>query len=264
MREVDLEKLKAQIPETEFTRLHQSDVLFRMSHSREYARALWNFTVAMMDAECDDLATAYEVISTSKDLTHLCGFHKLRFDACRWAQLRWFLTRVWQNQEMLSLKPQLKSYIEFLVENSKIRAGKYSRPIGLIKSYGGRGWLPWRTEDWYADRYESRRRSRPAPLTEFWPYITGSPTDEHDLLLAVDGLVPRFFPNDVRSDICQEMIVAILSGDTTLENLRDGRVNYINELLKQMPSKYGHLSLDAPLSAATEYVTVGETVRAHC
>lgn len=246
MREIQLEKLKAQLPERDFDVLHAYDPWFRLSHSAGYAKALWNFTIAMMDSKAENLEAIYDIAEHSHDLTHLCGFHKLRFDQCRWAQVRWFWTRVWRNKAILTLKPELKDYIEFVCENSRVRWGKGTRPMGLM--YGEH--LPWRTTEWYRLKRGTRPRSprlvRPKlpPMMEFWPYVSSQPTEDHDLLLAVDGLVPRGLNEQVRADICQDMIVSILSGEITLDSLRDSKPEYLKRVFKGTPSKYGHLSLE--------------------
>lgn len=247
MNEVNLEKLKAQIPEPDFRVLHERDYMFRMSHAPGYAQALWNFTVAMMEAEAESLETIYQVVDASHDLTHLCGFHKLRFDQSRWAQMRWFWTRVWNNAEILTLKPQMKDYIEYVCENSRVRWGRYTRPMGLM--YGEH--LPWRTPEWFRARSGRKPRTprviRPklSPMAEFWPFVSTAPSEEHDLLVSVDKLVPRSLAEDVRADICQDIIIALLSGEATLDNVRDALPRYIKWFFNQSPSKYSHLSLDA-------------------
>jgi len=146
-------------------------------------------------------------------------------------------------------------------ELSSVRAGKATRPYGLfLKSSGSR--YPWRTPEWYA---EHRPKKAPfVPVSEFYPFITGTPTEEHELLLAVDRLVPKGLNSDTRSDICQDMIVAILSGTVDLENLKDATPKYVKEFFKMFPMKYGHLSLDMPLTYGGDEMnkTIADTVAA--
>jgi hypothetical protein len=264
MKEVQLERLKTQIPEREFEILHAANPWFRLSHSAGYAKGLWNFTVALMDAECESLELAYQIADESKDLTHLCGFHKLRFALSRWEQMRWFLTRVWHDKAILKLKPPLKDYIEFICENSRVRWGTTTRPMGLlvVDNDGDRAFqrLPWRTKEWYkAHRPKRKPAARVVPLSEFWPYIGSNANDDHDLLIAVDRVIPRHVPEQMRADICQDVLVSILTGDITLDNLRDGWSSYMRKAYKTSPSKYGHLSLDAPIFSDST-LTLAETI----
>ena len=79
------------------------------------------------------------------------------------------------------------------------------------------------------------------------------------MLCAVDAIVPKYLPNQTRADMCQDMIVAILSGDVTLDNLKDGLPKYLKQFLKGAPSKYGHLSLDQPVGYG-DTRTLGQTL----
>lgn len=264
MKEIHLDKLKNQIPERDFDILHANDPWFRLSHKAGYAKGLWNFTVALMDSECESLEVAYKVAEESNDLTHLCGFHKLRFRQSRWEEMRWFFTRVWHNKAILNLKPELKDYIEFVCENSRVPNGKVTRPLGLLRinndGDGALQRLPWRTPEWYRAQRGARPRTprivrpRLPPMTEFWPYISSQPTEDHGLLLAVDRLVPRGLNEQVRADVCQDMMVSILSGEITLDNLQDSRPEYLKKMFKGLPSKYGHLSLETTVFSDSKLV----------
>lgn len=251
MKEVDLEKLKAQIPERQFDMIAEKNASF---YCADYgrARSLWNFTVALMDAEVDDFETAYRIAEESKDLAHLCGFHKWKWRHTRWHEMRWFLTRVWHDRELLSIKPLMKEYIEFICENSKVQWGKFKRPMGLFETgigidtegtYNPR--LPWRTPEWLKAHRPAYVPHPRVPLMEFYPYIAKSPTEEHELLLRVDRAVGRSLPPQWRGDFCQDLIVSILSGDLDVGNLHYEMPNYLKRFKREMPSKYKELSIDA-------------------
>lgn len=274
MKEVDLEKLKAQLPERGFDQAHADNAWFMIPYPAGRARSLWNLLLASCDAEVDDFATVYRIAEESKDLAHLCGLHDFRWKRTRWHEFRMFLSFVWYDKNIIRLKSELKDYIEFLCENSRVAWGNSTKPLGLLDGplIGSRTdydldnlnlRLPWRTPEWIKKRYE-RSRIVYEPLTEFYPYIAKAPTEEHDLLLAVDRAVGQRLPPEWRGDFCQDLIVSILSGELRAENLANEIPNYIGRYKKLMPSKYGALSLDAPLSAASDYATVGGTVRAHC
>lgn len=52
-----------------------------------------------------------------------------------------------------------------------------------------------------------------------YPYIS-KPTSDHADILAINAIVPAGMPDNVRADICQEIMIAILEGQTTIEKLR--------------------------------------------
>lgn len=248
MKEIQLEKLKDQIPEQGFKQLYAEDQYLRTSHKAHEAQALWNFTVAMMDAEADDFETIYKVAAESHDLTHICGFHQLKWRQSRWMAMRWFWTLVWHNKQLLELKPRLKGYIEHVCEGSRVRWGRATHPMGLLDDLPLRqseGHLPWRTPDWVAARRPPRIVV--PKMTEFWPFITGQPAEEHKVLLAVDAVISRTLPREIRADVCQDLVVAILMGDVKIENLMDIAPQFIRSAYKQYPKMFGPKSLDTPL-----------------
>lgn len=258
MKEVDLEKLKAQLPERGFDHALVNNAWFQIPYTPGKARSLWNLLLASCDAEVDDFATVYRIAEESKDLAHLCGLHDFRWKKTRWHELRMFLSFVWFDKNIVSLKVGLKDYIEFLCENSRVVWGNSTKPLGLLDGpligsdtdYDLDGInlrLPWRTAEWYANRIARKRASMPVwePLTEFYPYIAKSPTEEHELLLAVDRIVGRALAPEWRGDFCQDLIVSILSGDLEVRNLHDEMPNYLRRFKYEMPNKYKEISIDA-------------------
>jgi hypothetical protein len=82
-----------------------------------------------------------------------------------------------------------------------------------------------------------------------WPYLSGAPTDGGGLIDAVNEIVPRYFPDFKRADICQDLLLAILEGTATIETLRDGSADAIKKYNKLYPSKFGPMSLDVSLTS---------------
>jgi hypothetical protein len=52
-----------------------------------------------------------------------------------------------------------------------------------------------------------------------YPFIN-SPRTEHAELMEVNALIPRSIPDNMRADMCQEIMLAILEGRTTIDALR--------------------------------------------
>jgi hypothetical protein len=76
-----------------------------------------------------------------------------------------------------------------------------------------------------------------------YPYIRGTPKDEHVSLMEIHKLLPKYLPADFKGEICQDIFVALLSGEVTMANLPDHISSYVKKARKNMP-EYGTLSLD--------------------
>lgn len=92
-----------------------------------------------------------------------------------------------------------------------------------------------------------RTSRRVAPLCEVYPYLLDKQIDGADLVTTINSLVPRTMDEQYRADFCQELVLAVLSGEVALENLRLVLPQYLKEFKKHLPSKYTQISLDAPL-----------------
>lgn len=55
---------------------------------------------------------------------------------------------------------------------------------------------------------------------EKWPFLSRQKTDGESLVGEINALVPRNLPEQVRADVCQDLILGVLSGDFTLEMLK--------------------------------------------
>lgn len=212
------------------------------------AASMFKFTRLLMKSEVYTINEIEKIQRECHDLSHLAGVHKFSKAVAKADETRWFWTQLWREDNVIHQVQGLKQYIIDVCETSAFNAGYGKRPYGLFLGYGGsmrHHNHPWRTAQWYADH-------RPVkipfiPLTEFYPYISVTPTEDHDLLLAVDRMVPKGLNPDTRADICQDMLVAVLSGEVSLDNLAGERPKYMKQFWKMFPAKYGHLSLDAPL-----------------
>ena len=65
----------------------------------------------------------------------------------------------------------------------------------------------------YLRQYRSGNSTRVEPIPELWPYGC-----DDRLCLRINEIVPRGIPEDVRADVCQELVLAVLAGDVELEN----------------------------------------------
>lgn len=229
---VDTLKVKTFVTEPNLEIELRPLLLFRGGLTPGRAKACFNFLRTSMEAELPTLTKITKASVCSNDIAHLCGFHS----KSGWERMGMlgFFARVLQSPTVLSRAKGLEEYLHWVIEQTPNAWLFLLDPIAETNI--------WSTREW-------RRppRKRVAPMTEFYPFISGTPTDDHDLLLAVEALVPKYLPTDTRADVCQDMIVSILTGEITLDNLRDATKPYIKRVFKDAPSKYGHLSLDAPI-----------------
>lgn len=229
------------------------------------AASMLKFTRLLMASEVYTINEIDKIQKECHDLSHLAGVHKFPKRVAKADETRWFWTQLWREDNVINQVKGLKQYIIDVCEASAFRAGHATRPYGLFLGYGGsmrHHNHPWRTAEWYEERRPIRIPFQ--PLTEFYPYISVTPTEDHDLLLAVDRLVPKGLNPDTRADVCQDMLVAVLSGEVTLDNLAGERPKYMKQFFKMFPTKYGHLSLDMPLSFGGDEMnkTLAETIAA--
>ncbi len=95
-----------------------------------------------------------------------------------------------------------------------------------------------------------RRPRTPAGTPLQYPYVV-SVRGEHEMLLAVNALVSRGLPDHMRADVCQEIMLALWQGDTSIEELRADKAlvnHFIRGARKANYEGGGYaLSLDVPM-----------------
>jgi hypothetical protein len=82
---------------------------------------------------------------------------------------------------------------------------------------------------------------------------------EHDLLRKVNAAVPKHFDPETRADICQDLVVGILCGDFSEDDLGLPAKEMTRRVMQMFPTKYGPLSLDAEI-AGTDGFTLMDTL----
>lgn len=121
----------------------------------------------------------------------------------------------------------------------------------------------WRTglkipKEWWGALYK-KNRSKGASLNLQYPYIT-TVRGEHADLLAVNALVPRALEEHIRADVCQEIMVDLLEGKTTIHELQTDKrliAKYIKAFRLQNTELCGYaISLDRPLADGRSWYDV--------
>lgn len=117
----------------------------------------------------------------------------------------------------------------------------YAKDSGLAPSFQWRSILPM------AKKIIRAGNVSDAALLQF-PYIV-KPRDEHSELLAANALIPKSIPPHMRADIVQEIMLALLEGRVTIDDLKAKQANvrwFVTKFYRENFEQAGHaLSLTA-------------------
>lgn len=153
---------------------------------------------------------------------------------------------------------------EVKAEREKLRQEKISRKLGrLLGESIEREFNRDLAHVARVARREARSREQMANALRqeprqqlFYPYLVHNPRDDDQstrLLLRVHDAVPKNLPADIRADLCQDLLVAILSGDMEESELEESELeesvkSYLPKVRDMHPFKYGNISLDDMIS----------------
>lgn len=144
-----------------------------------------------------------------------------------------------------------------------------ARGIGLRcacgASAGHQGWCSVRYSRSSARQawMDALRRQRESSFVRYPFIIQTRDTPEHELLRFVNAAVPRQLPDQMRADVCQDLAVALLSGEVSRERAPALVKKLISANWKINPSRYGPLSLDATIPG-TESLRMIDTLANDC
>lgn len=221
---IDVQKLKEQIvlPDWEKRLLP----LFLFKGTKPYRiKALWGYAYAMYLGELEGYGVgAWRAIEQEQNgLGHLCGLHAQ-------PQAMWgFFQRLRGSQQLTdSVDKGFTEYVEWLMPG---QCALQRVPYIYNPASGG-------TVGWW--------RKAPPKKTKIWrepKQITGYPfvqsaqakTPEQQLLLDVHAQIPRGVDPSIRGDLCQDLIVAVLSGDITVANIPNVLHRYKTVARKMLP-----------------------------
>ncbi len=104
-----------------------------------------------------------------------------------------------------------------------------------------------RMKCWAEARVQRKLRRNIEPITSFYPYLSRSTYSDDALMLQVDAAVPRGLSQQVRADVCQEILVGILSGEVRREDLSEAVRQYVKTVYQTYERHWNHCSLDSSL-----------------
>jgi hypothetical protein len=158
---------------------------------------------------------------------------------------------------------------------SKDTVGRYMTIVkeqnGLIfcpcgQPAGHRGWCSIRyarssarqafIARWQASRPPAIIRLKSPPrLNLSYPFIPpqGSSSSGIDLILLVNGTVPRGLPEQLRGDVCQEIICAVVAGELSTADIPKELKRFIRSTRKKQEADYMAFSMDSPRRDGTSW-----------
>lgn len=237
------------IPDEDF----YPSMLYRGSMPVSRVRTVYNYFRAAMEL---DMKTTAEMTTRSSGrlhsspLAHLTGLHSYVTQKPTWDT---WGTRFLAHPELLEKTSHLREYLEYLRREGGLRERKLT-PIERWSPYANRNGIN-------AWRYKAAERAPQIIVPQRWPYIsyeTPEETDGLDILRLVDEVVPKTIPQQVREDLCQDLVVAILMGEQAIENIQDALPQFTRKAFKMNPSKYGGVSMEMEVA---EGLTVGGLIQ---
>lgn len=234
MRVVPLEKLKAEIARPEVHASLTPLLMFRGQLTRHRAHALWNFARAMHLSEAESITDGGKLYN--EYLGHFCGVHAKTMS---YHSLRQFFNRLRLCGTVTDMAPEFSEYVKHVMP--------YSIPLVPVPIESERcDHAEWRRQRPLKKRGRPRTDPQPKPVRLFrlpeekaadlfYPFISGVPSMDHDLLLTVHAAVPKGISHTIRGDLCQDLLRDVLAGELRVENIPNVLPNYIMEARKFMP-----------------------------
>lgn len=250
------ERLKARIAERRPDEWFIPMTLYVGNYTIAQAQANWNYLQALYELEIMTTAQVFKMGKESSDLLHICGRHA----PMQQSSLGSFLGRVINSPDVWrDVEPQMQEYINDFIAEQCGNFRVWTLPRRRIARYS----LPGQKASRRVYRYDPARKTRaqktaerevwqakygekPKAVPKFWPFAVRQAPTEHEMLMAIDRMTVGI-PEQWRQDVCQDLVVAVLSGEVSLDNLRDAIPEHLRRVFKMHPIKYGDRSLDAPV-----------------
>lgn len=213
--------------------------LYRGQMTPGHAHRLWNYALLMMAAEAETLADGLS-LAHNPAFAQLCG----PVNRPQKQTLFSFFGRLWDNPDVTDNIPGLTEYVRFLDLGPS-----WLKPVSLETAQ--QYCAPWRVSthpDF--DRRTERPESGAKPL--YYPYLAHDPkkkSNGEDLVLLANKLVPETLPHDIRADVCQELIVSILSGQISRDQAHDHVQKHIGKVFKSVEFKWTPAGLKFSMDA---------------
>lgn len=214
--------------------------LYRGGTSLGQVHRKWNFAISMMHTGVEQFGEAVK-LSNNNEFSHLCEPHT----RIQYRTMYSFFSRLKDKPAVTDNIPGLTKYVRSMLPDNK---GWELIEVPLIDNNRASR-VPWRI--WRDEKPRGRPKGLIVPRESlFYPYVIHKPKvqdEAYDLMVLVNAAVPKMLPDHIRADICQDLIVDILAGDISVEEIKHNVKDYSRKVIEMHPLKYGHLSLDSPV-----------------
>lgn len=252
-----LEKLKSQVGDPEWPERLLPLFMFRGASRPQRIHALWNIAYAMYLREVESFGDAIKTFNTlnvrdykgkprtfwdgpPNEVAHFCGLHA----HLQHTGLHSIFGRLRSAPALTdSVDKGFTEYVEWLHPYPCVLI-----PVGQQSDDTRTRGLAW----WRTPRPLMKRRRKPkeaawymkdAPSMPAWHRNTGSA--DAALMQHIHRIVPAGLSAEMRGDLCQDLLVAVLSGETSVANLPEMMNRYARVARKMLPDLWKTVSLDA-------------------
>jgi hypothetical protein len=225
-------------------------LLFRGSMSEHRVRTLFALMRLLRDNDIPSPNQAQQFLSLLPDERHRSGLHAATIDSMSW--IRW-LCRLSQSPSVFEIDRNLKTYCDWLLAQTS------SHSKFLLERISETAFRTRR--DWRRVSRPRRIRKEVDGITEFYPYLRErQELKDYLMLSAVHHAVSKSLPEDIRADICQDLIVSILAGEVSVDNCRDKIPEHLRSHRQMYGDRWRTISLETPLGG-DDRRTIGDTLR---
>jgi hypothetical protein len=228
--------------------------LYRGNLSLHRIRQLLGFLLVAKELEVVPETSAYtrlmEFSAGEPELRHLLGNHSKCFYR---GGLVAFSSRLLNTPEVTSLFVGLREYVEELCAHDRIWLPRLTR-IDEVSKWTRQAWRkPFkvcsecgkehRSRGWkYCNRCKAKPKPQLAPVSEYYPFIINGRAAPEILTLVHDA-VPKTLPEQIRPDICQDLVVSLLARELKPSDLKGAVPEFIKENWRKLTPKWGFVSL---------------------
>lgn len=224
-------------------------LLYRGALQMGKVKRLWNY-VQLMKLAGSSTASEATKLFQNPEVPHLLGPAS---KALPILSIETFLSRIHDHMDVAANIPGLPEYIREQIafrkfNLTKISAADRESRLPFRRAAGEAEWNKGEGNRVLArvKRFQIREVERPPEL--FYPFMIHDPEDDaSDLVQFINKIVPRGLTPDMRADVCQEMLLAILTGEIARDQAHNKRFEIMRRVLKMNGVSDSALRLDAQM-----------------
>jgi hypothetical protein len=221
-----------------------------------HQKTMWNFLQAMYTFELRTTGEAHKLGTVCPNTVHLCGRHA----PVQRSGIEGYLSRIQSTKgdfKLFAMDKHFVDYVRGFAADNRLVISTYRKTsidvhdraasMRFVAKYGKTHFDKHQPAYWpFESAHEGKLREK------------GEMEELPDVVMEIGKLIPTAsMPESLREDLCQDLVVAVLTCEITIEELRiENRMRYyIREAFKHHPLKYGRFSLDHP---SPQYAFKGE------